>query len=149
MKLNNVELVELLHSIQLREVNLVKVECNKKSGLRGLPNEKVSVNLSFESGNIKMDYKAKKGTSFLEAIMIAEDRFDLKVRYEGDFEIIGEATEEQFGYFLNIQAIPMLLGYARETMDMLLLKMNEEGARLPIIDVRELFNHCSESDDDE
>lgn len=145
MEFNDENIKGLLHNVQLENVILTELNCIRESGLRGKPEGVVSVKLSMESGVVNIDNDRKQGTSFLKATIKAEERFIIVIKYEGDFKLKAEVdfnTEEekkQLEYFLEIQAIPMLLSYVRETIDLVLLKMNEEGARMPIINVDELI----------
>lgn len=142
MKLSNSEIVELIHQVQLEKVMLTELNCKKNSA--NVETQKIKpVDLEIETGVNSLNLEKREGVSFLKIIVSSKKNFKVEVKYEGVFSIkssLIEMDKEALEYFLHIQAVPMLLSYARETVDMILLKMREEGARMPIINVSDLFN---------
>lgn len=54
----------------------------------------------------------------------AEEIFNISVIYKGICQVIDEVDKDELEFFLEVQSIPMLWTYVRETNNNVILKMN-------------------------
>lgn len=145
MKIDEKKFRNMLHDIKLEEVELI--ECKSSKIDNDFIKEKqkknnVEVNVSLESEVEEIDFNDKCGASCLSTRLYAENKFDVFVKYKGYFNYKSSSREigdDEFVYFLEVQAIYMLLSYIRETVDMIFMKMGYSEIKMPIVDLNSLL----------
>lgn len=125
------------HGIQLKSVQLVELNCKFNEEVKRKPgkNTPVSINISNSSRVIS----SKLGICYLNVEIGFENKeeeiFSIDVTYKGICEVTDEIDEDELKFFLEIQSIPMLWAYIRETVNNIMLKMNLTPLVLPTINI--------------
>lgn len=136
---------DLLHSIQLKKVKLIKMDCENINLLDKINPENVDMKFNTEVNELDK----KGGKLRLEVIIQEENHFKVVIKYEGHFivrEDVNDISEDELKFFLEIQAIPLLLSYVRETMNNTFVKM-EIDMNMPVIDMNQIYANYLEIQD--
>lgn len=135
------------HNIQLKSVRIVSLNSFISSEFNDDDKESIIVETSI--GNFGEVLNKTKGKSFLKTKVEGTNEegiiFEIEVVYEGICESSEPITEDEFEFFLEVQSIPMLWSYSRETINNMMLKMNLRPILLPVLNITEIMNNIRES----
>ncbi|WP_342576452.1 protein-export chaperone SecB [Paenibacillus sp. FSL M8-0142] len=136
-------------NIQLEEVELLKMECEKFDVLN-ITDEPVPLKLNLEVRS------SLKNDSFVEVFLRVTIDFDenkpffVRVVYKGVFSQNGTLNEEDFRSQAEDQAVPLLLPYVREYVSDAISRMGYSPYYLPTMDVlQSLSNNKQNSQNEE
>ncbi len=128
----------VLHPAQLREVELVKVTCDKTEQYNAENAEiNISVNVESEIG------KSGEGKTKVE-ILIEGEGFNIQVAEIGIFTFEGIEDSEKIKLFLEVQGIRLMWSYIRETIYDFSGKLLRKPIMLPTIDVLKTIENTEE-----
>ena len=135
------------HNIQLKSIRVVSLNSFVSADFDEANKENISIETTI--GNFGEVLSETKGRTFLKTKVqgIKEDEivFEIEVVHEGICENEGLLNEDEFRFFLEIQAIPMLWSYSRETINNIMLKMNLSPILLPVLNITEIMKDIKES----
>lgn len=129
------------HEIQLKNVQLLELNCKFNEEVKRKPGKNVPVSANI--GSSSKVISSKLGVCYLKVEIGFEDKeeekFSIDVIYRGICEVINEIGEDELKFFLEVQSIPMLWAYARETVNNIMLKMNLTPLVLPTINITDIM----------
>lgn len=135
------------HDIQLKSIRVISLNSFVDLDFGEVKNENIKVETSI--GNFGEVLSDTKGKCFLKTkvkgIKEEEKVFEIEVIYEGICESNKVLKEEEFKFFLEVQSIPMLWSYVRETINSIMLKMNLSPILLPVLNITEMMNDINKS----
>lgn len=135
------------HDIQLKSVRVVSLNSFISSDLNDDNTEVINVETSI--GNFGEVLSDTKGKSFLKTKVEGTNEgstiFEIEVVYEGLCESIERVDKDEFEFFLEVQSVPMLWSYTRETINNMMLKMNLKPILLPVLNINEIMTSISKS----
>lgn len=139
------------HNIQLKSVRLVSINSFVSSDFNDT-DDKENINVETSVGNFGEVISEIKGKTFLKTKVkgTIEEKtiFEIETIYEGVCESIKKIDEKEFEFFLNVQSIPMLWSYSRETINNIMLKMNLRPILLPVLNITDIINKTINSRED-
>lgn len=135
------------HDIQLKSVRVISLNSFISSDLNDDNTEVINVETSI--GNFGEVLSDTKGKSFLKTKVEGTNEgltiFEIEVVYEGLCESIERVDKDEFEFFLEVQSVPMLWSYTRETINNMMLKMNLKPILLPVLNINEIMTSISKS----
>lgn len=137
-----------LHNIQLKEIRVISLNSfvDKDSEDYETENIKVETNI----GNFSEVINSRKGKTYLkikiEGKKDEELVFRIELLYEGLCESQNDIDKEEYEFYLNVQSVPMLWSYARETVNNTMLKMGLKPILLPVLNITELIEKMKSKD---
>lgn len=135
------------HNIQLKKVRLISLNSSINKDIE----EYIDKGLKVETkvGNFSEVVNDKKGKAYLKTIVegIQEDEpmFKIEVVYEGICESKKSVDKEELKFYLEIQSIPMLWSFARETINNIMVKMELKPVLLPTLNITDMINEIKSS----
>ena len=137
------------HNIQLKSIRIVSLNCFVDSDFSNQDNE--SINVETNVGNYGEVINELEGRAFLktkvEGKKEGEIVFQIEIIYEGTCLSEKVVDQIEYEFFLEVQAIPMLWSYARETINNTMLKMGLKPILLPVLNITEIINNMKKSKD--
>ena len=136
-----------LHDIQLESIRMVSLNCfvddefnNSNTG---------SIKVETNIGNYGEVINETEGKTFLKTeVKGKKDEqvvFNIEVIYEGICLSKNSIDKEEYEFFLEVQSIPMLWGYARETINNITLKMGLKPILLPVLNISKIIKDMREA----
>ena len=136
----------LYHEIQLRNVQLVELNCKFNEVIKKDTKKRIPININMDSSSKIISNKL--GACYLNVEIGFENKeeeiFNINVTYKGICEAINEIDKDEFEFFLKVQSVPMLWAYARETINNVMLKMNLPSIVLPAINITNIMKRFEE-----
>jgi preprotein translocase subunit SecB len=121
----------MAHPVQLHEVYVEKLVCRRISGeLPGL-DTKVNLNMSTKAKVIDKE----TAFAFLTVTIETENLFHIELVLKGLCKTVTDVGKNYLRKFIDAQALPLLLPFARENIFTLLLRMGYPPLMLPTISV--------------
>lgn len=135
------------HDIQLKSIRIVSLTSFVNTDLHEVNEESINVETSVGSfGEILTDIKGKTYLKTkIQGLREDETVFEIEVVYEGICESEKPVDEKEFEFFLEVQSIPMLWSYCRETINNTMLKMNLKPILLPALNITKIMNDIRKS----
>lgn len=143
----NIEISEIIeHEIQLKKVELVRVncECNGKEMVNKESKTNINVNVKSEIVN------EKSGYSYIHITVINdEEGFHFEILQRGLFVSINDMTDkkDEFDKFLAIQGIRIMWSYVRESLYDISCRMIGKPFILPTLDVMKTLSNVEEKEE--
>lgn len=129
---------ELKHSIQLKKALLSSVSIEKL--------DKYGENDKVEPLKVLIDTKVLSleetcGKAYVEVELYQKDSIKINVGYEGEFlvEKPQKIKDGELKFFLEIQSIPLLMSYIRETVNSIFDKMGLDYT-MPVLDMSVIYS---------
>lgn len=129
------------HPIQLVRVQLKDVHVTKYQFCEDQGDITREVNISTSSSVLSDEI------GYVEATMTISAKMNGNSYYDAAFTYVGECrnsqtsnNENEFEFFLEVQAIRLIWPYFRETVPSILLRMGTEPFEIPTIDVLETIS---------
>lgn len=136
----------LYHEIQLRNVQLVELNCKFNEDIKMDTKKKIPISINTNSSSKVIS--SELGICYLNVKIGFEDKeeeiFNISVTYKSICETINEINKDELEFFLKVQSVPMLWAYARETINNVMLKMNLPPIVLPAINVIDIMKRFKE-----
>lgn len=136
------------HDIQLKSVRTVSINSFVISDFHD-NYSKENINVETSIGNFSETISETKGKAFLKTKVegTSEEKiiFEIEIVYEAICESIKPINKKEFEFFLNVQSIPMLWSYSRETVNNIMLKMNLKPILLPVLNITEIMEQIRKS----
>lgn len=128
------------HSIQLKKIQMVSLKANYNEHNEGVErNTHISINLKNASKVIDKN----KGVCYLQVKIESEikenELFNIEVIYKGFCESSIDISEKDLKFYLEVQSVPMLWAYARESINSIIVKMGLPPIILPAININEVI----------
>ena len=126
-----------VHEIQLKSIRLLSLDSFIDNEFSDAESGDVQVDVSI--GNYSEVKSLQEGKAFLKTRVSGtqgdQEIFSVEAIYEGVCFSQIELGEEEFKFFLEMQSIPMLWSYARDTVHSVTLKMGIEPILLPVLNI--------------
>lgn len=138
-----------VHDIQLKSIRVVSLNCAVNADYDKIEKDSLSIETSIGNyGEVLNDYKGKTYLKTkIEATMEDEIIFEIELVYEGICKSFKKVDKDEFEFFLELQSIPMLWSYSRETINNMMLKMNLQPILLPVLNITEIMKEMEKSKD--
>lgn len=138
-----------LHNIQLESIRIVSLNCFVDDEFDNSNNESIKVETNI--GNYGEVINETEGKAFLKTgVEGKKDEqvvFSIEIIYEGICSSKKAIDKEEYEFFLEVQSIPMLWSYARETINNIMLKMGLKPILLPVLNISEIIKNMKEAKD--
>lgn len=136
------------HNIQLSSVRMISLKSNINLNCN---DNNVDVKISLD--NYSEIISQRIGKCFLKTKIKGfvneksdEEIFDIEVIYEGVCEGTIPIEEDEFSFFLDIQAVPMLWSFSRESINTCMHKMGLPPILLPVLNISQLIEATIKGD---
>ena len=140
--------VKYLHNIRLKEIRIISLNSFVDKDVENYDTEKVKVETSID--NFSEIINNKEGKTYLktriEGKIYEETDFRIEVVYEGICVSEKDVDKKEYEFFLEVQSIPMLWSYTRETINNTMLKMGLKPILLPVLNITELIEKMKSKD---
>lgn len=139
--MKNIQLVR--HPVQLRDVVVEKIECNRYEHSHDLQSHEVELNIKPSTHAKIIDSNTAIAYLTIEIETKSEPKvLEIKVNLRGTCTT-DDKDEERLKEFTEVNALPLLLPWAREIISNLTVKMGFPPIMLPTINVRKTLeaNH--------
>lgn len=123
----------IANSVQLKNIELVSLKCDKKD-LDKMKNKKPIVEMNFK--RIAKLLNETEVEIKLNTILEVKDLFTFNIIYKGICEKINPSlTEEELEEYAYTQVVPLLLPYVRELISNTMWRMNLPVFTIPTMDI--------------
>lgn len=130
-----------LHNIQLKEIRVISLNSFVDKNLEDYETENIKVETNI--GNFSEVINSRKGKTYLKIKIDGkkdeEPVFRIELVYEGVCVSENDIDKKEYEFYLNVQSVPMLWSYARETVNNMMLKMGLKPILLPVLNITELI----------
>lgn len=130
-----------LHNIQLKEIRVISLNSFVDKNLEDYETENIKVETNI--GNFSEVINSRKGKTYLKIKIDGkkdeEPVFRIELVYEGVCVSENDIDKKEYEFYLNVQSVPMLWSYARETVNNTMLKMGLKPILLPVLNITELI----------
>lgn len=140
-------LLQYQHHIQLESIRVILLNSFMDLEFDEAKNENIEVETNI--GNFGEVLSDTKGKCFLktkvDGVRGGEKVFEIEVIYEGICQSDRPLSVDEFQFFLEVQTIPMLWSYVRETINNCMLKMGLSPILLPVLNISQIVNDIEKS----
>lgn len=137
-----------LHNIQLKEIRVISLNSFVDKDLEDYETENIKVETNI--GNFSEVINSRKGKTYLKIKIDGKKDEELVFRielvYEGVCVSENDIDKKEYEFYLNVQSVPMLWSYARETVNNTMLKMGLKPILLPVLNITELIEKMKSKD---
>ncbi len=145
---------EHMHPIQLKSVRVVSLKSSVALDMEKYDNK--DVRIAIEMNNLGEVINSNRGKTFLKTSVTGSKKddekcelFKIELTYEGECETEESIEENEFKFFLDIQSVPMLWSFSRETINNCMYKMGLDSVLLPVLNISELMQKTNSKSKDE
>ncbi|MGL4345113.1 MAG: protein-export chaperone SecB, partial [Cellulosilyticaceae bacterium] len=94
----------------------------------------------------------REGLTYLKTIIIGrttndQEVFGVEVVYEGRCQAKTPIDEKELRFYLEVQAVPMLWSFTRETVNNMTMKMGIKPILLPALNITDMLKHLSQQNE--
>ncbi|EHI98162.1 hypothetical protein CDLVIII_1469 [Clostridium sp. DL-VIII] len=136
------------HDIQLKKIQMVSLKSTYNEKNEGIE-KKSPINININNGAKVTG--TNKGVCYLRVEIGASEKenelFNIEVIYKGYCESSTNIDERNLRFYLEVQSIPMLWAYARETINNTIIKMGLPPVILPAVNINEIIGEISKKDE--
>lgn len=130
-----------MHPVQLKNVDLLSVECNKYENYNA-QNKEVNINVTIDATEIQDNM----GTTIME-MKIEGEGFCFLIKQNGLFKFSLEKKKSVLKQFLETQGVKLMWPYFREVIFDISGRMLEQPISIPTIDVLETIRKATDIED--
>ncbi|ERI94197.1 putative protein-export chaperone SecB [Clostridiales bacterium oral taxon 876 str. F0540] len=135
------------HSIQLKKIQLISLKSTYNESNEGLEGN-VPLSISLKNAGEVTD--RNKGVCYLQVNIGSENKeselFNVEIVYKGFCESSVDISEKDLKFYLEVQSIPMLWAYARESINNIIVKMGLPPIILPAVNINEIIGEIIRED---
>lgn len=135
------------HSIQLKKIQMISLKSNYNENNEGVERN-IPLSISIENAGKVTD--KNKGVCYLKVNIESENKekelFNIEVVYKGFCESSADIDEKELKFYLEVQSIPMLWAYARESINNAVVKMGLPPIVLPAVNINEIMEEIIKKD---
>jgi preprotein translocase subunit SecB len=132
---------DCLHNIQLEFLRILSLNCYVEDNFDVGNSDDIKIEISIE--NYGEVISNTKGNTYLKTKVEGKwgekAVFNIELTYEGICKAENEVDQKEFKFYLEMQSVPMLWGYTRETINNIMFKMGLKPILLPVLNITEIM----------